>query len=132
MKTYLFLTSATMKKHNEDKYWIDRKAISPIEFDADSIAHAIQRYAKYVQDNHFVSISKHALTHKEPMYVDKQDGTTQQTGYVITGKTAFDYDRKYTEQYINLWVRVYNPVQFNSSPSKRNNQYGTIPQRRKT
>ena len=40
------------------------------------------------------------------MYIDTKDGA-KQIGYVITGKTEFDNDRRgWVTQYIDLWVTI--------------------------
>jgi hypothetical protein len=108
MKKYQFKTTATMKEYNNKKWWIDSRIIPEISITADSLEAALQEYRERVQEKYYVSISNNALKNKQEMYIDLKDGTSQQCGYVITGKTDFE-DRdnyKWTAQYIDLWVTI--------------------------
>lgn len=108
MNTYLFTTRTTMKLHNSKNWWIDRNIVEPIYISAEHLDNALKEYAKIVNDDYCISISKNALKNKSPMYIDRIDGTTEQVGYVITGKTLFDKGdySGYTEQYIDLWTDI--------------------------
>ena len=105
MKTYLFKTTATMKDKDREKWWIDGDIISDKYIHAETMTDALKQYVDIV-DN-YISISNNAIKNKQPMYIDTNDGKTQQTGYVITGKTLFDNNRgKWIEKYIDLWIDI--------------------------
>lgn len=106
MKTYQFKTAATMKPYNCKKWWISSDIIPTIEIKAENLKKALILWRDQVEQKHFVSISDKAIKHPEPMYVDTEN-EPQQVGYVITGKTDFDNDRRgWVTQYIDLWVSV--------------------------
>jgi hypothetical protein len=105
MKTYLFKTTATMKDNDQEKWWIDRNIINDKYIHAKTIEDALKQYVNIVDD--CVSISNNAIKNRQPMFIDKKDGKTQQIGYVITGKTLFNNDRgKWIEKYIDLWIYI--------------------------
>lgn len=105
---YLFKTQTTMKKYNCEQYWIDNNFIHNITIQADNIKEAFQKYVDLVNKEFYGVISKNALKHKQPMYIDDENGETQQIGYVLTG--YIDIENKngtgYTKQYIDLWVEI--------------------------
>ena len=107
MKKYIFKTNATMKDYNRQKWWIDGNIITEKHIQAENMTEALKTYQKAVKDKHCISISDNALKHKEPMYIDTEDGS-KQVGFVITAKTDFQDDRsgKWTAQYIDLWVDI--------------------------
>lgn len=85
MKNYIFKTTATMKPHNNKKWWIDSGIVREIHITAEN-----------------------AIKNKSEMYIDTATGESKQVGYVITGKTDFE-DRdnyKWSTQYIDLWVTI--------------------------
>ena len=109
MSMYRFETTATMKPHNSRKWWIDSDIVPQMKISAENLKTALEEYRQRVQDQHYISISNHAMRRKNPMYIDQADGEPLQVGYVITAKTGFE-DRDnylYTDQYIDLWVTVY-------------------------
>lgn len=108
MTTYRFETTTTMKPYNCKKWWIDADIVRPVEIEADDLKTALQQYREKVGERDYIEISKTALKHPDPMYIDGKDGEPRQVGYVITGKTYFE-DRSAnvsSTQYIDLWVSV--------------------------
>lgn len=108
MKKYRFHTSATMKEYNCDKWWIDRGIIPDMSISADSVRSALEIYRQRVNDEHYITISANAMKNKAAMYRDMKDGSTIQTGYVLTAKSYFE-DRSAnvsSYQYIELWVEI--------------------------
>lgn len=60
-----------------------------------------------VEEKHYITISRNALSNKSPMYIDGAAGEPVQVGFVITGKTDFQDDfGRWRGQYIDLWVEV--------------------------
>ena len=107
MKTYQFTTTATMKPYNNKKWWIDPDIIRTIIIDADNLKTALEKYKTICEEKYYVRISNNALKNKNAMYVDTKTGETKQIGYVITGITDFDDDRRrWVAQYIDLWVCI--------------------------
>lgn len=106
--TYLFRTTATMKPHNEKKWWIDRDIVRNIYIDADSVRDALLQYQEITRDKYGVNISSNAIKNKSPMYIDTATGDAKQCGYVITAQTDFNDDRNYkwVSQYIDLWIDI--------------------------
>lgn len=104
---FLLTTHATMKRYNNDKWWIDSNMIEPMRIEADSVRQALSEYADTL-DDHGISISKHALSHPNKMYCDDKDGVSRQVGYVITASTEFDKGdyAGWSKQYIDLWVEI--------------------------
>ena len=100
-------TTATMKPHNNKKWWIDSGIIREITVDAESIQKALEQYRDRARDSYGVDISKNAIINKKPMFRDDENGFSQQCGYVITAKTNFNNDYKgWVTHYIDLWVNV--------------------------
>lgn len=107
MKKYQFKTTATMKKYNNKKWWIDSGIIREITINAENIEKAIEQYREKVIERDYINISKDALKNRENMYIDSTEGEPQQRGYVITASTEFDDEgRGWIKQYIDLWVTV--------------------------
>jgi hypothetical protein len=105
---FLFQTTASMKHYNNKKWWIDSGIVREIRVDADSLRAALEKYREIVQNRDYIKISNNALKCAEPMYLDTENGDAVQVGYVITGKTEFDDDRRgWITQYIDLWVSAY-------------------------
>ena len=106
---YRFDTLATMKPYNREKWFICKDIVGPIIVDADDLKSALSSYREKVQDRDYIKISDTALRKKTKMFRTQCDGTQEQIGYVITGKTEFpDYEHNgWTEQYIDLWVTIY-------------------------
>lgn len=117
MNTYIFKTTVTMKEYNNKKWWIDGGIITEKRIAAETIAAALKKYQAIVEKNHYVTISDNAIKSKSAMYVDMKSGETKQVGYVITGKTEFEYDRddikhygKSSMQYVDLWISIITVV----------------------
>ena len=108
MKSYIFKTTATMKKYNHKKWYIDADIIQNMCINADGVENALEIYRERVEEKYGVTISKNAIKNKAEMFVDLPDGGAKQVGYVITGKTEFDKGdyTGYSTQYIDLWVTV--------------------------
>lgn len=107
MITYLFETIATMKKYNNEKWYIDSGIIENKVIDAETVKEALKEYQKEVSENNYIEISNNALKNKSPMYVDTKSGETKQVGYVITGKMECQRDNySWSTQYIDLWVTI--------------------------
>lgn len=111
MKNFIFKTNATMKKHNNKKWWIDKNVIGEIYISAETLKEALNRYRDKVNNDYYVTISENAIKNKRPMYIGTKDGDEKQVGFVITGKTDFQNDYgNWTEQYIDLWVEILTVV----------------------
>lgn len=107
MATYRFDTTATMKKYNTRKWWIDSGIIRPITVTAETLVQALAKYQEEAAERYGVTISKNALATKSEMYQDTADGEAVQCGYVITGSTEFEGNGwQLVKQYIDLWVTV--------------------------
>lgn len=108
MKKFLFDTSATMKAHNTDKFYIDENIIPQFTTAAGNIAEALSTYVEHA-GKYGVEISENAMRTKQPIYIDDENGNPEQVGYMLTGSTIFENSRyKSTKQYINLWVEISN------------------------
>lgn len=109
---YIFKTTATMKKYNNKKWYIDGGIVSDMRINADSVENALEIYRERVKEKHYISISKNAIKNKSEMFADLLDGSVKQVGYVITGKTEFDRGdySGYSTQYIDLWVTILTVV----------------------
>ena len=94
-----------MKDRDRGKWWIDPDIIGAKYINAESVNDALKQYVDIVND--YVSISNNAIKNRQPMFIDKRDGKTQQTGYVITGKMLFDNGHgRWIEKYIDLWIDI--------------------------
>lgn len=112
MAEFIFKTTATMKEYNRRKWWIAGDVVTEKRICADDLSAAIEEYRERVQNEHYISISAHAIKNKSPMYIDTKSGECKQVGYVITGKTEFE-DRdayRWSSQYIDLWVTILTVV----------------------
>lgn len=105
--TYLLRTTATMKRHNNKKWWIDGDIIRNMYIDAENVNEALKEYQEATHERYGVEISNNALKNMDPMYIDTPNGA-KQTGFVITAKTDFCDDSRYkwVTQYIDLWVSI--------------------------
>ena len=111
---FIFKTSATMKPHNYKKYWISSDIIREKQIEADDLSGAIKTYAERVENEDFITISKNAIKNRNPMYRDMKNGSTKQIGFVFTAQTEFNDDyKRWTKQYINLWVEIITVVETN-------------------
>lgn len=107
MKTYIFKTTATMKEYNCRKWWIAGDVVTEKRINAESLKAALDQFAAMVEEKHYITISRNALSNKSPMYIDGAAGEPVQVGFVITGKTDFQDDfGRWRGQYIDLWVEV--------------------------
>ncbi len=107
MKTYIFKTTATMKEYNCRKWWIAEDVVTEKRINAESLKAALDQFAAMVEEKHYITISRNALSNKSPMYIDGAAGEPVQVGFVITGKTDFQDDfGRWRGQYIDLWVEV--------------------------
>ena len=111
MTNYIFKTTTTMKPYNNEKWWIVPDSVRDMSIQAENIEDALMKYKNRVYESTCIDISNNALKTKEPMYVDTPNGA-KQVGYVITGKTSFEYRDNYrwSEQYIDLWVTILTVV----------------------
>lgn len=104
---FIFKTTATMKEYNRDKWFIDSHIIPEIRLDADSLTEALEKWREIVTEEHYVEVTKNGMKHKSAMYRDRKDGSAEQIGFVVTGKTEFNDDyRRWVQQYIDLWVEI--------------------------
>lgn len=107
MKTYRFDTITTMKEYNDNRYWITSDIIQPLIVESENLKKALESYRKHTEETAGITISNNAMKNKSAMYNDCADGSTVQTGYVITRKTEiYDDKRTWTSQYIDLWVKI--------------------------
>ncbi len=108
MKKYLMRTIAEMKQYNNKKWWIDSNIVRDMFINAENIKSAMEIYRERVQESACIEISNNAIKNKIPMYCGDGENA-RQCGYVITASTDFaDRDNyKYSKQYIELWVSVY-------------------------
>ena len=109
---YIFKTTATMKEYNNKKWYIDGGIVSDMRINADSVENALEIYRERVEEKHYINISKNDIKNKSEMFVDTQDGSAKQVGYVIKSKTEFDRGdySGYSTQYIDLWVTILTVV----------------------
>lgn len=115
MKTHIFKTTATMKEYNRRKWWIDGNVVTEKRITAESLKAALDQFAEMVEEKHYITISRNALSNKSPMFIDGAVGEPVQVGYVITGKTDFQDDfGRWSGQYIDLWIEILSvsPVDF--------------------
>ena len=111
MKSYIFKTTATMKKYNHNKWFIAADIVPYMRINADSVENALEIYRERVEEKYGVTISKNAIKNKSEMFVDIPDGGAKQVGYVITGSTDFDDNgHGWVKQYIDLWVTITQSV----------------------
>lgn len=113
MKKYLLRTTTTMKPYNNKNWWIDGNVVTEKQVAANSVAEALELYAKQVWDRHGISISQTALLRdKSEMFRDTASGMPVQVGYVLTGKTDFQRcDGTWSTQYVDLWVEILTVVE---------------------
>lgn len=103
---YLFKTQTTMKDYNNNKYWVDRDIIDDITIQASDLKEALETYKNYVYNSNYITVSNNAIKNKNNMYIDLKDGTSKQTGYVLTASMDIDTNRGYTKQFIDLWIEI--------------------------
>lgn len=101
-------TIAKMKLYNNKKWWIDSNIVRDMFINAENIKFAMEIYRERVQESACIEISNNAMKNKSPMYCGDGENA-RKCGYVITASTDFaDRDNyKYSKQYIELWVSVY-------------------------
>lgn len=113
MKTYLFITTTTVKPIDKKKWWIDNKLVSNMYIHANNLHDALKEYQKRIENDYAITISNHAIKNREPIFRDDKNGNSFQVGYIITGKTLFDNGRRgWINRYIDLWIEIqeiYNP-----------------------
>ena len=103
---FYFRTRVTMKPYNKDKWWITSNILPDTRITADSLPDALEGFREYAEHS-AITISKNGIRNRQPMFRDSKDGSSQQVGYVITGKTSFQKDDgSLIDQYIDLWVEV--------------------------
>ena len=103
---FYFRTRVTMKPYNNDKWWITSNILPDTRITADSLPDALEGFREYAEHS-AITISKNGIRNRQPMFRDSKDGSSQQVGYVITGKTSFQKDDgSLIDQYIDLWVEV--------------------------
>jgi len=102
---FLFQTKVFMKDSN---YWIVRDLITPKSIKAKDVTEALMVYAETVKNDHYVEISKTALTKgKQPMFQDYKDAPTRQVGYVITGFSEIQKrDNTWVKKAVELWIEI--------------------------
>lgn len=107
MKKFIFKTIATMKKYNNEKWYIESDIVREKYIEAETLNQALEKYRKSVYEEEYISISDNAIKCKNQMYVDSENGLLQ-VGYVITGKCDFqdESNYKWSSQYIDLWVKI--------------------------
>lgn len=106
MKTYLFITLATVKPSDEKKWWIDHRLVPNMYIQSDNLLQALKEYQKGIEE-YGITISNSALRNKSSMFRDDKEGNPTQVGYVITGKTLFNNGGKgWIDKYIDLWVEI--------------------------
>lgn len=111
MKKYIFETFTTTKDYDAKRWWIDPKIVTRKYIKAENLKEALKIFQKMVEEEHYVTISDSALKTKAAMYHDTADGTPEQVGYVITGRTTFYGDDGRTNlRYLDLWVTILTVV----------------------
>lgn len=58
MNTYRFETTATMKPHNNKKWWIDPDIVRPVEIRAETVREAMMIFRECVETRDYITISK--------------------------------------------------------------------------
>lgn len=108
MNKYLFSTYTCVKPYLDKKYWVDGDIIRDRYINADTVEDALIEFKDKAAKEDGIIISKNAMKRKNKMYRD-YNGTSAQTGFVITGKTEI-YDRDYNingvNVYLDLWVKI--------------------------
>ena len=111
---FIFKTSATMKPHNNKKYWISSDIIREKQIEAVDLNNAIKAYAEWVDNENYITISKNAIKKRRPMYRHMKDGSEKQIGFVFTAQSEFNDDyKRLVKQYIDLWVEIITVVETN-------------------
>ena len=106
MKTYLFITTTTVKPIDKEKWWIDHKLVPNMYIRANKLHEALKEYQKIIED-YGITISTNALKNKSSMFIDDENGNPIQIGYVITGKTLFHKNGEgWIDKYIDLWIEI--------------------------
>lgn len=108
---YIFNTTTTMKPYNNKSWWIDNNIVPRLRIAAGDVDEAIKKYKNIVNNTYYIGISNNAIKNKAAMYMDTEDGTSRQVGYIITGKTECEnHNRKWVSQYIDLLIEILTVV----------------------
>lgn len=108
MTTYQFNFSVTPSHKG---YWIDivnqKHAIS-----ADTLDEAIDKFVEFMEEKHFVTISKTARKHPSTMYCDYKDGSTKEVGRVFKASMEIDFGdgsshADWRRKWCDVWTEVY-------------------------
>ncbi len=102
---FIFKTTPSMKPYNSKKFYIDNDCIDDEMIEAGTAIQALKIFCDKIYAKYYISVSKNALKNKQKMYIDTKSGP-KQTGYVITGKTDFESNGKWVDQYIDLWIEI--------------------------
>ncbi len=102
---FIFKTTPNMKPYNSKKFYISNDFIDDEMIEAGTPAQALKIFCDKIYGKYYISVSKNALKNKQKMYIDTKNGP-KQIGYIITGKTDFESNGKWVDQYIELWIEV--------------------------
>lgn len=61
MKKFIFKTTATMKPHNNRKWWIDGGIVGEIRLTAENLREALEKYRETVAERYYIDISQNAI-----------------------------------------------------------------------
>lgn len=103
--TYRFHTTAHMKDHNCDKYFILPDAIGDFRYRANNLKTAMSDFLDDIAERGY-TISANAFRNREPIYTD----IDKQCGYLFTCQADFRTDTGWSKQYFNLFVRIYEEI----------------------
>ena len=81
------------------------KSENAVIYSAENLKDAMNKFFDLCESAYY-PISKHSKTHPLKMYVDLEDGSCKQTGYVFTGKTSVDFNNCWKDRYVSLWTTI--------------------------
>lgn len=102
---FIFKTTTTMKSYNNKKFYINSDYIDNETIETKTVAQALKIFCDKIYAKYYISVSKNALKNRRKMCIDTKNGP-KQIGYVITGKTDFESNGEWSDQYIDLWVEI--------------------------
>lgn len=102
MKTYLISISVNVP---DRKYYYND--IEPFTVRADDLQSALKEVVTSLEKNQYIEVTENAMNSKNEMYNDLKDGSTVQSGYVITAHAEFEnINSKWIKKVIELWMSI--------------------------
>lgn len=92
-------------------YWIDI-CNQKQAFSADTLREAVEKFVKFMEEKHFITISKNAQKKPSVMYHERKDGTSYECGRVFKGAIDIDFGdgsshADYRRKWCDVWTEVY-------------------------